>query len=244
MNATTTYFAPPTFLPATGPSLPSGWLQGWRATPSTAKTRQRRPTLERHLRKALRRRLPINLGTPAEPWIPTTEGLEQARILFADLKPLEGRLLRITTDSPEILGELPTLELLDQRHALEVSLLIPSLCPRRGEQNGERQAWLDDRWSAIRCLSAAGLLTRVLIPWSVDLDHSDQVVEASFAAARTHGAEDVVGLPPCSGDSDRRGWAALRRPAVAVPEQAQQWLQSCHRLRLQYGFPRGLPGRG
>jgi len=248
MNATTTYFAPSTFLPATAPSLPSGWLQGWRGTSSTAKTRQRRPTLERHLRQALRRRLPIHLGTPAEPWIPTAAGLEQARILFAELKPLAGRQLRITTDSPEILGELPTLELLDQRHALEVSLLVPTLYPRRGEQSskqgGERQAWLDERWAAVRRLSAAGLLTRVLIPWSVDLDDSDAALEASLVAARAHGAEDVVGLPPCPGNSGRHGWVALRRPAVAVPERARQWLRSCQRLRLQYGFPRGLPGRG
>lgn len=251
MNATTTYFAPSSLLPATAPALPSGWLKAWPGTPTTSATPQcePRPKLERNLRRALRRQLPITLGTPAAPWIPTAANLEQARILFAELQWLEGRQLHITTRSPALVGELTTLRDLDRHHAIEVSLLDPK----------------GATWSAVRRLSEAGLLTRVILQWSTYRGGSDpeEALAASFEKAVDCGVEDIVGRLPDSGGFEARGRVAEWRPAAvfrgvlgsavssatrdsvaANPSPARLWLESCHRLRLQYGFPRGLPGRG
>jgi len=180
--------------------------------------------LERQLRQAALRGQPIVLGTAAVPFSPAAS----TRPLLAALSRTEGLLVSITTRSPLILRHLELLTELDRRHAVSVDVMIPAADPdlaARLEPGGsEPRALL----SAVRQLAEEGIDTRVVFaPVRPGVNDGEEALRPLFAAAREAGAREVLAST-----------LHLRRAA------RQQFLATFRHLRLEYGFPQALPGRG
>ncbi len=170
--------------------------------------------LEKRLRRTAARGRRIVLGTVDAPYEPLALGSAP----LAALESFEGLSIVVTTRSPEIVEHLELLAELDQRHAILVDVLIASLNPASPD--------LRERLRAVAALAAEGLTTRLIVAEPNDAaDHDDRDAEAGirrfFAAALESQAFDVAldGLSPT-------------------------WNRTFDRLRLEYGFPRALPGRG
>ncbi len=170
---------------------------------------------ERRLSKLANRGQQIVLGTPAIPYEPLLLGGAP----LAALKRFEGLAINITTRSSEILEQLALLVELDQRHAVAVDMMVASLEPESPD--------LGERLRAVSELSAHGLTSRVLLTDLPDLPLSDRAlarIHRLFEAAKHHRAIDVS--------------------AMLEDGKAPEWSSLLRYLRLEYGFPRAVPGRG
>jgi DNA repair photolyase len=128
--------------------------------------------LERRLRKAVLRREPVSLGTPAAPYEPAAG--RDAGSLGVLLKE-EGLEVSITTATPRILREIDRLVDLDRRHSVAVRMVIPP-----GEDPEPRMA-------AVRALAAEGIATSVLLQGEEDEDALRHLLERAWEV----GAWDV-----------------------------------------------------
>jgi DNA repair photolyase len=170
--------------------------------------------LERRLRKAVRRREPVVLGTAAEPYEPAIgpRASHPLRVLLS----AEGLQIAVTTRTAGILRELDLLVELDRRHAVDVRMVVP------GTES------LEPRMRAVSGLAAEGIATTVLFSPAAPADFKREesfryLLEEALAA----GAADV--------EIDPRFLRRGERSLLAV---------AFRRLRLEYGFPRGGSGRG
>jgi hypothetical protein len=191
------------------------------------------------------------LGAKADPYPPAEAVRRRTRGLLERLPvPQETFGLEISslTRSPLLLRDLDLLAELDQRHAVTVGVLIPAADPRLarrlerrpGPGNPENPAIPpvsppaspEERFELVRALAAHGIATEVLCtPIQPGLNSSAAVLRELFESAHQAGAFDVRPAP--------------RHPAVRpTPAESQQLLALFHRLRLERGFPRVLPGRG
>jgi DNA repair photolyase len=129
----------------------------------------------------------------------------------------EGLEIVLTTASPRILRDLDLLVELDRRHSVAVRMAVP--------------AWGTDdpepRMRAVRGLAAEGIAASVLLQAAPDGRGGEEALRFLLEEAREAGAHDVEIDP-----------GALRRGERA------RLLATFRRLRLEYGFPRGLAGRG
>ncbi|HTQ81493.1 MAG TPA: hypothetical protein VMM92_15955 [Thermoanaerobaculia bacterium] len=209
------------------PSLPA--LQAKDGRPSRPADIQ---ALERRLRQAALQGRPVLLGTPAAPYEPAERGT--TRFLLATLGRTEGLEVVITTRSPLLLRDLELLTRLDRCHAVIVRMMLPTVDPELAVRMEPEISSPQSRLRAVRQLSEEGIETQVLCaPWLPGSNDSEAVLRPLFAAAWEAGAFDVR-LP-----GDRR--SAL---AAWTSGGRDRRLAVFRRLRLEYGFPRPLAGRG
>lgn len=170
--------------------------------------------IERRVRRAALRREPVVLGTAAAPYEPAREASPLGTLL-----PLEDGLeIAITTASPRILGELDLLAELDRRHSVTVRMIAPV------------PAALDPgpRLRAAHSLAAEGITTVLLLAPTAAA--REEELRFFLEAAREAEIHDVeIDLGP------------LRRGEQAALKATKATFQ---RLRLEYGFPRRMAGRG
>lgn len=170
---------------------------------------------EKRLNKIAQRGQEIVLGTPAVPHEPLVLGGAP----LAALRRFEGLAITITTRSSEILEQLDLLVELDLHHAVAVDIMVASLEPESAD--------LAERLRAVSELAAHGLTSRVLLTDLPDLPLCEGAmasIRRLFKAAAFHRAVDVS--------------------AVIEKEIAPEWSSLLRYLRLEYGFPRAIPGRG
>jgi DNA repair photolyase len=168
------------------------------------------------LLRAARRGGPIALGTPAAPYEPT------GRSPLAALDGFDGLEITVVTRSPEIAGELHLLAELDRRCSVTVEMMVPAADPAL--------AW---KLEAVARLAAEGIAVRVLCPLVAGVDDGEAALRKLLGAARDAGAWDVRALA-----------APGNRPLLSLRPKPGAALATFHRLRLEYGFPRQMTGRG
>ncbi len=165
--------------------------------------------------KSARRGQRIVLGTTETPYEPLV--LNGAPL--AALRQFQDLEIVITTRSPEILEDLELLIELDRTHAVTVDMLIATDDPSSSD--------LRERLQTLATLAAEGITTRLIttdLPSESDDSRPRQTelqIRQLFKAARDCRAFDVATTSPLLGGS-----------------------RLVQRLRLEYGFPRQLPGRG
>ncbi len=168
-----------------------------------------------HLQRTAQQGRRIVLGTAEAPYEPLLLGGAPLRALH----PFRDLNIVITTRSAEISEELELLAELDTRHAITIDFLVAP------DDAGSRE--MRERTHAIARLTAEGLTIRLV----------------------------AMGLPEVhNGTFPRRALVDLRRLFeaarkimvfdVAVADKNQGWKPMLHRLRMEYGFPYQLPGRG
>jgi DNA repair photolyase len=135
---------------------------------------------------------------------------------LAALEGFEGLEVAVVTRSPRIVREIELLADLDRRCSVTVELLMSAADPERLE--------------VIARLAAEGIAVRVLCPPEAG-GGREPALRKLFGAARDAGAWDVRAL-----EAPRSRLALRPRPEAA--------LGTFHHLRLEYGFPRQMTGRG
>jgi DNA repair photolyase len=211
--------------------------------------------LVRHLRKAAVNGWPIVLGTEADPYQPNERHPGITRPFLEAFSKVEGLELSITTRSPHILRDLELLTELDRRHAVTITVPIPAVdlpVARRLEPAGCLDPQV--RLRTVRQLTAAGLATRILCtPIEAGINNGESVLRPLFEEAREAGAFDVLAQPqtprPAPPLFSRLSPLYLslmsRKEDPRSPEQQDHLLlHNFRRLRLEYGFPLGMAGRG
>jgi DNA repair photolyase len=171
------------------------------------------------LLRAARRGSPVALGTPAAPYEPT------GRSPLAALDGFDGLEITVVTRSPEIAGELHLLAELDRRCSVTVEMMVPAADPAL--------AW---KLEAVARLAAEGIAVRVLCPLAAgvgDEEEAEAALRKLFGAAREAGAWDVRAVA-----------APGKRPLLPLRPRPEAVLGTFRRLRLEYGFPREMTGRG
>lgn len=142
---------------------------------------------------------------------------------LAALLAFEGREISLTTASPRVLGDLDLLRELDRQHAVSLTLALAAtdleLARRVDPLAPDPRAVL----SAAARLAGEGLTTRLLCrPLLLGVNALERTLRPLFEAASRLGVIDVLADP------------------AAEPEA----LGPYERLRLAYGFPQRVPGRG
>lgn len=162
---------------------------------------------------------PVVLGTPGRPYDPTCRAL-------ALLEGLEEREISIVTGSPRIADEIDTLVDLDRRCSVTVDLIVPV-----GPDGVAALGW---KLEAVTRLSSEGIAARVLCPLPDGVEIGEPVLRRLFAAAREAGAWDVRPHTVAR----KQGFLSRARTEPTAT------LATFGRLRLEYGFPREMSGRG
>lgn len=138
---------------------------------------------------------------------------------LADLEGFEGLEVAVVTRSPKIVRELELLADLDRRCSVTVELVMPAADPERLE--------------AVARLAAEGIAVRVLCPLVAGVNDGEPALRKLLGAARDAGAWDV-----------RAQAAPGNRPLLSLRPKPGAALAIFRRLRLEYGFPREMTGRG
>ena len=166
------------------------------------------------LLRAARRGGPVALGTPDAPYEPA------GRSPLAALEGVEGLEVTVVTRSAEIATELDLLADLDRRCSVTVEMVVPATDPVL--------AW---KLEAVSRLAAEGIAVRVLCPLVAGATDGEPALRKLLGAARDAGAWDV------------RDFAAPgSRPRLSLRRKTAD--DTFLRLRLEYGFPRQMTGRG
>lgn len=224
MNTHTLTF--PTFLPGNSarPTVGQGsripvWLQDLsRDVRAKLPARDLGSRAERRLLATAQRGRRIVLGTPAAPYEP----LLLSGAPLAALRSFEDLDIVITTRSPEICEDLALLVELDARHAITVDMVIASDDPSSPD--------LAEQLRAVASLAAEGITARLVIgglakPKSKRRHHQISAnLRRLFETARQSRVFDISASEPT--------------------DTAGGWEPLVQRLRLEYGFPSRLPGRG
>jgi DNA repair photolyase len=216
--------------------------------------------LRRELRRRNLRGQTIALGTATDPYQPAEKRFEITRSLLEVFEEADGLALAITTKSPLLLRDLELLERLDRRHAIEVHVTITTLDGELARRLEHRAPDPGARLRLVERLAAAGLATRVnCMPLLPGINDGEETLRPLFGAALAAGASDVVAQPIfLKGSSREHFWRWLEREfrsllplyrrlfahRAYLDEPARDRLmRTFRRLRLEHGFPRGLPGR-
>jgi DNA repair photolyase len=190
----------------------------------------------------------LTLGAKADPYPQAESALGLTRHLLETLAALpaggEGLSLNLLTRSPLLLRDLDLLAELDQRHAVRVGVVIGA-ADRALARRIEPQArpWQDagervtgaspaERFALVRELADRGIDASVVCtPLVPGFNNGAAALCRLFERAAAAGAADVVPAP--------------RHPALPPTAfESRHLLPLFHRLRLEHGFPRALPGRG
>ncbi len=203
--------------------------------PLAEAVRQRTRCLLEHLLRGSQPRAAA-ADQPAKGWAKTWDIAEPL-----ELPEIIGLEISILTRSLLVLRDLDLLADLDQRHAVTVAVLIPAADPRLTRRlerlpgtwsPAGTPASPDQRFELVRTLAAHGIAVEVLCtPIRAGENNNTAVLRELFDRAYQAGAFDVRPAPS----------HPSLRPTAA---ESQQLLALFHRLRLERGFPRVLPGRG
>jgi DNA repair photolyase len=159
----------------------------------------------------------------------------------------EGLNVSIATRSPKILDDLDLLVELDRRCSVSVDVTLAALDPFLVRRLEPGAADARSRLRMVARLAVEGIAVRlVCTPWRPGLNDGEPALRALVAAARQAGAQDVVPGPLSARPSRlaRLRGAFTGRATAVVPEGAEAGLAVLRRLRLEYGFPRLVAGRG
>lgn len=172
--------------------------------------------LERELRRAVARKEPIVIGSAADPYDPAVQGT--ARSLLEIFLRQEGLEIAIVTHSPRVENDLELFVELDKRHAVTIRMVMDVA---EGSDPTPRMR-------AARALASEGITTVLLCcPASSGSNEGEADLRPLLEQAREFGIFDVE-IEPLS-------LQRAERPAI---------LATFRRLRLEYGFPLNVPGRG
>jgi DNA repair photolyase len=137
----------------------------------------------------------------------------------------EPTALSVATKSPLSPRDLDFLVELDRRHSVTVDVAIPT-----ADSDGARPLL-----KTVSRLAAEGIATRVVCsPVAQGNQEGEETLRSLFAAAREAGAWDVA----AETSPKRFRFTRLRK------DRDRDALATFRRLRLEYGFPRVVPGRG
>lgn len=185
--------------------------------PNAFRARRLMRFLEERVRAAEQTRRPILVGDREQPFDDAApDAARGLRALLEILKRRSGLEVRITSRSPLLLRELDSLVELDQSHAVSIDVPIATLDLEQAQALDPEAPNPHQSLWMVRKLAEHGLTTRVVLPADADLGSEETLRPLAFAAAE-HGAFDL--------DADLESTLL-------------------HRLRLEIGFPRPLPGRG
>jgi len=172
--------------------------------------------LERELRRAVARKEPIVIGSAADPYDPAVQGT--ARSLLEIFLRQDGLEISIVTHSPRVENDRELFVELDKRHAVTLRMVVDVA-------EGADPA---PRMHAARTLASEGITTVLLCcPAAAGDDEGEAGLRPLLEQAREFGIYDVE-IEPLS-------LARAERPGI---------LATFRRLRLEYGFPLAVPGRG
>lgn len=172
------------------------------------------PVLEPLSPKSRLRRTALR-GRPVALGTPDHPYEPSGRSPLTTLDGIEELEISVVTGSTRITDEIEILADLDRRCSVTVDLLVPAADPM-----------LSWKLEAVSRLSSEGIAARVLCPLTEGM--SEAVLRRLFSAAREAGAWDV-----------RAHHTLARSRSEKSPA-----LATFSRLRLEYGFPREMPGRG
>jgi len=182
---------------------------------------------EARLRRAALRGGPVTLGTPAAPYEPAGHSPLTVLEGFEELE------IAVVTRSPEITGEIPLLASLDRRSSVTVDLMVPTADAVLAWKLEPDGAPPRKRLEAVARLAAEGIVVRVLCLLVAGVNDGEAALRKLLAAARDAGACDVRVLP---------GARSLLLPHLRPRNAAGG--DTFRRLRLEYGFPLNVAGRG
>ncbi len=172
--------------------------------------------LERELRRAFARKEPIVIGSAADPYDPAVQGT--ARSLLEIFLRQDGFEISIVTHSPRVENDRELFVELDKRHAVTLRMVVDVA-------EGSDPA---PRMRAARALASEGITTVLLCcPASAGTDEGEAGLRPLLEEARESGVFDV--------EIESRSLPRAEQPGV---------LATFRRLRLEYGFPLDVPGRG
>lgn len=164
---------------------------------------------------------------PLMPWTghsdPDAETLDR-KLRKAALR-REPTALSVATKAPLSPRDLDFLVELDRRHSVTVDVAIPT-----ADSDGARPLL-----KTVSRLAAEGIAARVVCPPMAQGSRGrEEALRSLFAAAREAGAWDVAAEIPTR---SRFRFTRLRKG------RDRDALATFRRLRLEYGFPRAMPGR-
>lgn len=217
-------------------------------------------TLTRRLAAAAEAGRPIVLGAAADPYGGDAGHRARTRRLLEAFRGVEGAELRLVTATPIVLCDLDLLAELDVTSALSVEMVVPTADPGLAHRLEPGAPGPAERFSALREIAAEGIAATLrAAPLLPGLTDGVERLRPLVAAAAEVGAVDVVASPLRLPWRARRrffAWLETEAPErveeyrrlyrwrrVMAPERAEAMLADAEMLRLEYGFPRGLPGR-
>jgi DNA repair photolyase len=220
----------------------------------------------RALRRQLRRRdlrgRTVAIGTATDPYQPAEHHYRVTRSLLEVFREAEGLKLEITTKSPLIARDLDLLAELDQRHVVSVNMTLTTVDPHLARRIERHAPDARARLRTVEKLTAEGIATTLFcMPLMPGINDGEDRLRPLMEAARDVGAVNVAAAPLfLRGHSTRSRflpWVAEEFPHLARRYRAlYSWrdylrdedqeivLAAYRRLKLEYGFPKAVPGRG
>ena len=201
------------------------------------------------------------LGAVADPYQPAEAHYRLTRSLLEEFRETEGMEICIATKSPLILRDLDLLAELDARHAVTVHVLIPTADPFLAKRLERHAPTPRARFQAVAELAREGIEAHVLCtPLFPGVNDSATALRPLLEQAREAGATDVAARILHLSSSERGrffSWMERELPALigryrrlygwreTLADSQRELVEGPFRqLRLAYGFPRGLSGRG
>lgn len=218
-------------------------------------------SLERTLRRSDLRSQPIAIGTVTDPYQPAERHYGVTRAILEMFGRVEGLDISLTTRSPLILRDLELLARLDARHSITVNVSITTLDAATTQRIERGAPAPEARLRTVRSLAAEGIATQIFcMPIMPGINSMESQLRPIFEAAVEYEACNVVGDPLILRPATRGRfwpWLASEYPQLERRYRAlygdNDYLTSAQRerlmapfeaLRLAYGFPRRMAGRG
>ncbi len=217
------------------------------------------------LRRALRTtdltNEPIAIGTVTDPYQPAEKHYRVTRSILETFESASGLDLSITTRSPLILRDLDLLAKIDLRNSVTVNVSVTTLDPATARRIEPRSPAPESRLRMVRALAAEGIATQLFcMPLLPGINSGESQLRPIFEAAVEYEAQDVIGSPLFLRPAARqRFWPWLEQEYPHLVEryqglygasdylgglQKERLMAPFEALRLAYGFPRHVAGRG
>ncbi len=218
-------------------------------------------SLRRTLRKSDLSGQPIAIGTVTDPYQPAEKHYGVTRSILETFEKASGLDISITTRSPLILRDLELLARLDARNTVTVNVSVSSLDAVTARRIEPRAPEPEARLRTVRALAAESIATQIFcMPIMPGINSTETQLRPIFEAAVEHEAQDVVGAPLfLRAAARKRFWPWLEQefPKLVHRYQAlygshdylggsqkERLMAPFEALRLAYGFPRRIAGRG